>query len=125
MNIIKAEIIEVPHVEQRYDTIGDWRWRADSILQVKVSQTGNEKYNFLIALHEYIEANLCRFQNVSEESVDAFDMNYKGQYPNEPGNDPKAPYHKQHMKATMVEFQVASFLGLDWREYVAHLEKIK
>ena len=105
----------IPHNEQRYNTVGDW-WKDDNgTIQIRVSDTGNEKYNFLIALHELVEQQLCEYRGVSEESVTAFDKKFTGT--GEPGDDPKAPYQLEHGFATGVERLLASALNIKWKDY--------
>lgn len=110
-------ITTVPHNKQRYRTVGDWIFDGFGNLQINVSDTGNGKFNSLIALHELIEALLCRFNNpeITTEMVDDFDMNHLDL--DEPGADRKSPYHWQHRKAEVFEFLLASNLKIDWKEY--------
>ncbi len=35
----------VPHKEQRYNTVGDY-WIEDRVIQIRVSEMGNEDYEF-------------------------------------------------------------------------------
>lgn len=75
----------------------------------------------LIAVHELVEVLLCKHDGVTQKSVDKFDMAYeKKRKPNddsEPGDNPKAPYVKQHCIATGVERILAAGLGVSWKEY--------
>ena len=58
---------------------------------------------------------------MAEEDVTAFDEAFeKARKPgnvDEPGDDPKAPYRKQHLIATGVEKLMAAELGVDWKAY--------
>lgn len=114
----------VPHSTQRYDTVGDWYFTDDnSHLMVIVSNMGNPLFEFLVGLHEQIEALECLKAGIPEADVSAFDMVFEqnrieGNY-DEPGDDPKAPYHEQHVFATNIEKQVAEKLGVVWEEYDA------
>ncbi len=107
-------IESVPHDAQRYDTAGDYFQDGDT-LRVLISESGNEKYDHLVMLHELIELTLCKFGGVTIEQIDEWDMTFEGS--GEPGDDPKAPYHKQHALATSFERLLASLLGVDWQEY--------
>jgi hypothetical protein len=96
------DIQVIPHKLQRYPTAGDWYLDpASGKLMVKVSDTGDWRADALIAVHELVEALLCRAAGVEQHAVDAFDMAYKGD--GEPGDQPDAPYHEQHKAATAVE----------------------
>lgn len=107
------EIKTVPHKHQRYDTLGDWVGH-ERIRFYSISEMGNPKYEFLVALHEMIEHAACIEAGISGDDVDRFDFMYEG---DDPGNDPKAPYHKQHTFAEKIEREVCEFLGLDWNAY--------
>ncbi len=125
--MLKINIETIPHNEQRYPTVGDW-WFRDGIddgkiLEIRVSEMNNWKYEFLVAMHEAIETMLCLDRGISEESVSDFDIQFEkereqGQHGDEePGDDPKAPYQKEHFFATNLERQMALELGVDWNTY--------
>jgi len=114
----------VKHEEQRYETVGDWIFLSPTQLNITVSDTGNWKYNFLVGLHEQIEAILCLEAGVNEEEVTKFDLMFEDERINglhsetdEPGDDPRAPYHKQHVFATLIEKETAAKLNVDWGNY--------
>jgi len=110
----------IPHRNQRYETLGDWFYKGEGFLQIHVSLVGNEDYEFLLLFHELVEAWLCRKRNISSADVDRFDMSYVGD--GEPGDHPTAPYHKEHVFATLLEKTMAGELGIDWDEYEHDLE---
>ena len=113
---MNVTIRTIPHDKQRYDTVGDWQLtnRVGGLL-VTVSKMDNWKHEALVGIHELVEAMLCRCSGVTEESVDAFDMAFKGD--GEPGDSHEAPYHQEHMVATAVEMVVAGAMNVDWDEY--------
>lgn len=117
MNIV---IKTIPHNAQRYDTCGDWRFNGET-LEIYVSECGEWRYEFLVAMHEAIEAMLCKHHGVKEEAVTAFDMVYEAQRKlddiSEPGDSPKAPYHREHRYATDIELFLAHEFSVDWSEY--------
>lgn len=121
--MIKSITISViPHVEQRYPTVGDWQHDAETgHLQISVSNMYNWKYNVLVGIHEALEAIVCVSDGVSAADVDAFDMAYEeARQPgdeSEPGNQPDAPYQSQHLYATGFEYSLAQELGVDWGAY--------
>jgi hypothetical protein len=115
-------IIEtIPHLNQRYSTCGDWFRDKDGTLHIKVSQEVGQKEAMLIALHELVEVLLCEDRGVTQEQVDAFDMQFeKNREPgneDEPGDSPFAPYKKEHFFATNIERLMAAEYGIDWNEY--------
>lgn len=114
----------VPHDTQRYETVGDWYFTDDNEhLMVIVSNMGNPLFEFLVGVHEQVEALLCLQAGISEENVSAFDIEFESKRVDgnidEPGNDPNAPYHLQHLAATVIEKQIADALGVNWEEYDA------
>lgn len=107
----------LPHHEQRYDTEGDWIWRDDT-LEIRISREVGEqdpRYGLLLFVHELVEALLCRGSGITTACVDAFDLAYRG---GEPGEDPAAPYHRQHLSAEAAERALAERLGIDWEAYL-------
>ena len=113
---MRVSIETIDHGDQRYDTCGDWTWDRGA-LRIYISETGNENYNFLIGIHEMIEAYLCAINGIPEQDVTDFDMVFAGD--GEPGDSPDAPYHDQHMQASEVEFKLAPVLGVEWDKYEA------
>ena len=118
----------IPHSEQRYPTVGDyWYPEVKGIstprMEVRISSLNNEDYELLVAIHELVEAHLCRKAGISEEAITAFDKTFEANRPegntDEPGNDPTAPYHKEHIFATDIERHLAAILGIDWETYDA------
>ena len=56
---MKIIIETIPHNLQQYTTVGNWTWE-DEYLKIEVSESGNDDWNFLIGIHEAIEAWLCK-----------------------------------------------------------------
>ena len=112
----------IPHNQQRYETVGDWYFNQDNNrLTIRVSSMRNRKYEFLVALHEQVEAMLCLERGICEKEITLFDMKFEAAREDgntdEPGDDPAAPYKREHFFATSVERLMASELGVDWRLY--------
>lgn len=126
---MRIVIDTIAHVHQRYPTVGDWQFSQDgSRLGINISRMDNEDYEFLVALHEMIEAYLCRKHGITTQQVDEFDMNYEANRINgdesEPGAQPVAPYFKEHQAAENIERHVAVLLGVDWDTYDKHVEAL-
>jgi len=111
----KAEIDTIPHRDQRYDTIGDW-WKSGAWLKVRVSSMGNPDYEYLVALHELHERQLCMKMGITEQMVDAWDLAHEDE--DEPGELEGCPYREPHLRATAIERVAANDLGVDWEHYV-------
>jgi hypothetical protein len=111
----------IDHSKQRYPTVGDWQIDKAGNLHITVSKMSDQRYEFLIGMHEAIEAYLAIHAGVSPEAVDKFDRAYEAKRKpgddSEPGDDPRAPYHREHVFATKVERLLAHELGVDWSAY--------
>jgi hypothetical protein len=115
-------ISQLPHRKQRYETVGDWI--PGKPAQIRVSRMKDQRYVFLVALHEMIEYELCRMHGITDEEVVAFDVNFEAERKKnlhpmdaEPGDHPKAPYRSEHEFATVIEMMVAQKLGVSWTDY--------
>lgn len=99
----------IPEGQMRYDTLGDWLFDGFGNLHIKVVNTNNIKVDLPIAVHELIEAVLCKINGVTQEQVDEWDLNYDQidvfnmEKPDEPGEHPGAPYFKEHRIACHIE----------------------
>lgn len=116
-----ATIQVLPHHNQRYDTVGDYYRDEYGELIVRVSDMGNDKLVWLVAIHELIEVLICEHDGVKEKDITKFDIAFeKARKPgntDEPGDDEKAPYRKQHLIATAVEKLLCAELGVSWKAY--------
>lgn len=105
-----------------YITCGDWRFCTNGDLEATVSQMDDPDAEFVVLLHELIEAYLCRKHGVSSQSVCAHDIMFEKerqlmQDMAEPGDDPRAPYRREHQFATMIEMAVLHELGGSWPDH--------
>jgi hypothetical protein len=116
---MEIHIKTIPHNEHRYSgTVGDYWEDENGVLQIRVSKMGNEDYEYLVAGHELREAYLCKKRGIAEPDITAFDIQFGiegGQ--GEPGDDPRAPYRKEHFFSTSIERLEAAELGVDWQKY--------
>ena len=110
----------IPHRKQRYPTLGDYWWDKDGTLQVRASEMGDEDLEFLIFIHEVQEAWLCKKRGITEPEVTKFDLEFEKTHMlnEEPGEDPKAPYHKEHIFVECLERLLAIELGIPWKRYI-------
>lgn len=119
---MRINIETIPHGNQRYPTVGDYWEDGDQVEQVRVSELPDWRYEALVAVHELIELILSRHRGIAEEAISEFDIAFEqsreqGQVLGEPGDDPRAPYRKEHFFATNVERLLAAELGVDWFAY--------
>lgn len=119
---MRITIETIAHEEQRYPTVGDWIEYPNGEWVIRVSDMKDWRKELLVGLHELVEMALCKERGISEESVSAFDKRFeetRRQYPHdeEPGDQPHAPYRREHRFAENIERQIAHELGVDWFEY--------
>jgi len=119
---VEYVISQVPHKKQRYETVGDWI--PGRPVRIRVSKMKDERYVFLVALHEMIEYELCRMNGITDREVVEFDASFEEERRQrlhsieaEAGDDPRAPYSDQHGFATMIERTVAQKMGVSWSAY--------
>lgn len=92
---------------------------------------GNQDYEALVALHELVEVLLCKKRGITTEQVDVFDKQFEADRAHgmhgpddEPGDDPAAPYKREHFFATNIEALMSSELGVDWSEYEEKINEL-
>lgn len=111
----------VPLSQIRNRDVGDWYVTPNDTLIVLAAETGSWRYNYLLLIHEAVEAWLCRRHCVTEDAVNEWDGAYDG---DSPGDDPHAPYHAEHVWATRVE-RIASWLLLvSWTRYEDRVDEL-
>ena len=115
-------ITTIKHEHQRYETVGDWQIGAFENINIKVSNMNNPTYEFLVGIHELIEAMLCKQYGITEEVVDSWDMDHLDS--NDPGSIPGCPYYRQHFLATIIERMLADELEVDWDLYEEAIESL-
>lgn len=111
----------IEHNMQRYPTCGDWYTNELGQTVIKVSETGNPDYNFLIGLHELVEQYLCQKRGITQELIDKYDQAFEANRVegnnDEPGDAAGAPYRLEHFFATNIERLMAAELGVNWKTY--------
>ena len=109
----------IPHSKQRYETSGDYWIDGRGTIQIRISKSKNWRHEALVLMHELTEMLLCMDRRISFKAIDRFDMKFRGA--GEPGDDPKAPYCRQHQFATRIERLMAKEFRVDWKSYEAGL----
>lgn len=108
--------------EYRDAGCGDWfvsRENGDVHIQVaSTTDVWDDTGAFAIAIHELTEARLAFAHGVTEGAVDQFDQMFERERTEglhgpdaEPGDDPRAPYRREHAAATIVEGMMRLLLG--------------
>jgi hypothetical protein len=124
---MKIIVQTVQHQNQRYNTVGDWFFSKefiDTVLIIRISDLGDDKLNALIAIHELVEAILCKFNDpeITGEQVDQFDMSHPEL--KEPGEALDCPYMIPHLVASDVEKMIADRLKVDWNLYEGRIREL-
>ncbi len=120
-------IIEtIPHQSHRYSTVGDYYVLGDGTRMIRVSELPDERMSLLIALHELIEQALTEARGIPEGEIAAFDTAVPADspYAEDPGHDPAAPYHREHVFAECIERLMAAELGVNWQDYEKAIEAL-
>lgn len=114
----------IPESEQRACVNGcDWFWDAQGNLEVRVSPMSDWRREVLLGIHEAVEAIMCKYNGVTQESVDAFDLEYDKTHTFDlnAGDDPSSPYVREHCFATAIERILCAELGVNWLSYDTEL----
>lgn len=122
---MKVLIETIPHENQAYETVGNYTEKIDAdgnpYLHIEVSEHGDDRFNFLVALHELVEFHLCKHRGIKDEEIVAFDKRFEAD--RKPGNEDEpgfaidAPYRREHTTATGIEAIMAAELDVPWEEY--------
>jgi hypothetical protein len=124
---MKIIIESIPHKNQRYPTCGDWFYALDGTLHIRVSEEMLPLSGELVAVHELVEALLCQRANITQDAVDEFDTGPVGRalaIDSEPGDDERAPYHKQHCIATGIERILAAEMDIAWVHHEDNVNRL-
>lgn len=120
------EASAAPYERMRYATVGDWilsrRVRSSGTIHISVARLPDPRYEFLVALHELIEARLCQQRGIAQAAVDEWDMRH--QDADEPGEIPGSPYYREHHFALVLERMMARELGVDWQNYEEAIKEL-
>ena len=125
-----ARLKTAPFNQLRNAQCGDWRIRRGTI-EALSAYMSDERSELAVAIHELIEAWLCRrdMGKDADAQVTAFDALFEEERARglhradaENGDDPRAPYQRQHQSATAVERAVCSALGLSWSQHTRNVE---
>jgi hypothetical protein len=115
--MLKINIRTKPIQRMRYSTLGDYYWMVspvpeENILKIVVAEMDNSDDEFLIALHELIEAYLVEKKDLSYKEIDEWDLKVikeKGENI-EPGEVKGCPYAKEHRIALKIEKIMEKYL---------------
>jgi hypothetical protein len=123
--MLRINIKTIPHKQQRLGGFGDWFFVTDpetneEILEVRVSNIGDWRMEFLFARHEMDEALICKNQGISTKMVDADEKKAspKDDADSFSGYDEgRAWVQFAHNCALAAEWVMSGILGINWRIY--------
>lgn len=123
----------LPYKNMRYATVGDYHFTTDhNLIEFDIACLKDERMELLVLIHELVEELLTREAGIPEPLIREFDELFEldreaGMYKfdEEPGDDLKAPYRKQHQIATKIERYAAKLLDVDWREYTNKINNLE
>lgn len=122
-----ALIFSIPHKFQAYPTCGNWQFTNNRVPVIFVSKEMGDDSAMLVAIHELVEVFLCQKAGITEQQVDDFDIAYEKNRiggDDEPGDDPDAPYQRQHNIATGIERLLCAEIGMTWDAHAKNVEKL-
>lgn len=111
----------IPHKDQDYPTVGNYTEIDEDCTDFDISKLPDWRMESLVAVHEMIEYILVKHRGINISDIDKFDKSFekkrKKGNTDEPGDDKKAPYFKEHQFATKIERMLAAQLGVKWSAY--------
>lgn len=111
----------IPHSEQDYNTVGNYKYLPDGTLYITISELGDLFLNKLVAVHEMVEQALTEQLGISEEEITKFDIDFENNREegnlDEPGYSPLAPYHREHEIASAVELMMCAHADVSFSNY--------
>jgi hypothetical protein len=113
---LKISIRTVPIESMRNGQVGDYFLGPDEWLMIQVADLGDWRKELAVAHHEMYEFGMVLEQGIPIQEIDLYDLKYSGEY-DEPGMDPKCPYHIPHVKATKSEYEFLKDLNVETAEY--------
>lgn len=121
---MEIHIKTIDHSLQKYETVGNYWYDDDEILQIRVSNMNSRRFETLVAIHELIEQFITECNGISEEEITNFDIAFESARKlglrtetEEPGFAETAPYRLAHSFSTGVELAICGMTGINWSEY--------
>lgn len=116
----------IPVQDQRVTTLGDWWENADGSFEIRLTDMGNWRYEFLVLIHELTEWSICQHLGIATKDCDDFDFLFEAEIKrgeqspeDEAGFDHRCPYGKGHVWGDRMEKLFCFLLGVKWKAYAA------
>jgi hypothetical protein len=135
--MLRVNIRTKPIQKMRFKDVGDYYWikspvSEEDVLKIVVAEMENPDYEFLTALHEFIESYLLLKRGVDFKEIEDWERVFslkkeKGEIPKNAvaGEQKNCPYKKEHKIALKIEKQMAKYLKVNWKKYDNYLEKLE
>ena len=119
---MKINIETIPHGEQRYPTVGDYWDDPNGVVQVRVSDMKDWRYEALVVIHELIEMFLTKHRDIAEQAISDFDIKFEqsrdqGLVAGEPGDHTMRPTVASISSRRTWSDLLSAELDVDWFEY--------
>jgi hypothetical protein len=118
-----AIITVIPHKAQAYDTAGDYRQLNENWTEFKISQMEDDRYEFSLACHEFIEQFLTKMRSISEDEITQWDLDHID-HP-DPGSIEGCPYFREHAFSVEIEKLLMKEMSLDFDKYYDSFDNLK
>ncbi len=126
---MKLIVNSIPHSSQKYPTIGNY-FDENGIEYIEVSEM-DQRSTRLVVIHELIEKWLTENDGITEKEITDFDLMFEDERENgkhgeydEPGDDIRAPYRKQHRIATLIEKSICLEFNMTWEQHENNCNKL-
>lgn len=118
MKLPEFHIKFIPHNEQKINCVGDYWIDEKGVIQIRVSDVGNTRFELAWAIHELCETGSCLMDGVTFDEIDRH-IERKRLAGIDAMNDDVyegAPHLKQHLVAEKLELKFLALRGLRYAE---------
>ena len=133
--LVHVEMEVIPYKDMNYSTPADYQTYCNSKGEegwfIQSAKTRDWRYHILLMLHEFVELALVQHRNIKIKDIEKFDLLFEKEYAkglqkaeDEPGNDKRACYYKEHQFASKVEKLMAKELDVDLGAYDTELMRL-
>ena len=141
--MLKINIRTKPIQKLRMKDVGDYfeatcpveggkHFCGKQVLVIHVAKMDNPDYEFLVALHEFIESYLLKRRRVDLKEIDEWEAKFlkekdEGKRPKNAiaGEQKDCPYYQEHKIAIKIEKKMARYLKVNWKKYDDYLAKLE
>jgi hypothetical protein len=136
--MLKINIRTKPIERMRMRDVGDYYQvivppgAEEEPLKIIVARMDNPDYEFLVALHEFIESYLLKRRGVDLKEIDEWEAKFLKEKDERKrpknaiaGEQKDCPYYQEHKIATEIEKRMAKFLKVNWEKYDKYLDELE